>query len=270
MHRATSRDGTVIAAETSGAGPPLVLVHGTGGARTRWKPVLPALEGRFRVYAVDRRGRGESSDHPSYALEREFEDVAAVVDSLGEPVHLIGHSYGALCSLEAARLTSRLASLVLYEPPLPLPGIVIQPPGVVERLKEHLAAGDRAAILTTFMTEVVRMPAHELAVFQGSPAWPARLAAAHTLPRELEAHAAYHFEPERFAAVRVPTLLLLGGASPPFFAAAVQAVDRALPNARVRVLPEQQHIAIDTAPELFASEILSFVSENLTPTQPRN
>jgi len=99
-----------------------VLVHGTGGSYKRWSPILPALEKQFTVYAVDRRGRGESTDSAPYAIECEFEDVAAVVDSFGEPVNLLGHSFGAVCSLEASLRTSNLRKLILYEPPLPLPG----------------------------------------------------------------------------------------------------------------------------------------------------
>src|SRR3712207_2617173 len=97
----TSVDGTPIAYWSSGEGSPLVLVHGTAADHARWRPVLPAFEERFTVYAIDRRGRGGSGDSDDYAIEREFGDVAAVVDSLGEPVTLLGHSYGALCALEA-------------------------------------------------------------------------------------------------------------------------------------------------------------------------
>src|SRR5438876_7125721 len=97
----TSRDGTRLAVWRSGQGPPLVLVHGTTVNHTDWAPVLPALRERFTVYAMDRRGCGASEDAPDYALEREFEDIAAVVDSAGEQVRLLGHSFGALCSLEA-------------------------------------------------------------------------------------------------------------------------------------------------------------------------
>src|SRR3712207_8086243 len=100
----TSVDGTSIAYWRSGEGPPLVLVHGTAADHSRWAPVLPAFEQRFTVYAIDRRGRGGSGDSGDYAIEREFEDVAEVVDSLGESVNLLGHSYGALCALEAALL----------------------------------------------------------------------------------------------------------------------------------------------------------------------
>jgi len=259
MEKIRSKDGTPIAYQRSGASAPLVLVHGTGGAHGRWIPILPALEKHFTVFAVDRRGRGESGDGQGYAIEREFEDVAAVVDSIGGEVNLLGHSYGGICSLEAALLTPNLRRLVLYEPPLPLPGVPIYPEGTIERLQALLDAGDRPGVILTFMREVVRMPAHELELFQASPAFPARVAAAHTLPRELRAHEAYRFEPERFKNLNVPTLLLLGGDSPPFFKAAIDALHAALPNNHVVVLPGQQHIAIDTAPDLFAQEVLEFL-----------
>src|SRR5690349_18162579 len=102
MLTARSKDGTSIAFTRSGSGPPLVLVHGTTADHTRWAPILPELETRFTVHAVDRRGRGGSGDGPRYALDREFDDIAAVVDAIGAPVMLLGHSYGAICSLEAA------------------------------------------------------------------------------------------------------------------------------------------------------------------------
>src|SRR5918997_4994782 len=118
----TSADGTPIACWRSGGGPPLVLVHGTAADHGRWSPVLPAFEERFAVCAVDRRGRGGSGDAEGYAIEREFEDVAAVVDSLEEPVNLVGHSYGALCVLEAALLARNVHKLVLYDPGIEVAG----------------------------------------------------------------------------------------------------------------------------------------------------
>ena len=264
MGKILSKDGINIAYQKSGAGPPLVLVHGTGGAYKRWSPVLPALEKQFTIYAVDRRGRGESGDTSCYAIEREFEDVAAVVNAIGAGVNLLGHSYGGLCSLEAALLTPHLRSLILYEPPLPIPGESIYPEGVIDRLEALLNAGDRAGVLTTFMREVVRMPAHELELFQASPAFPARIAAAHTLPRELRAHESYRFDPERFKHLTVPTLLLVGGDSPAFFKAAIETLHATLPNSRIVVLAGQQHIAIDTAPDLFAREVQMFLLEPTT------
>jgi pimeloyl-ACP methyl ester carboxylesterase len=134
MEKITSHDGIQIAYQRSGTGPPLILVHGTGGSATRWAPVAPTLAEHFSVYAVDRRGRGESGDSASYAVEREYEDIAA--------------------------------------------------------------------------------------------------------------------------------LLLIGGDSPPLFKAASEAVDAALPNSRIAVMPGQQHVAIDTAPNLFVHEVLTFLSES--------
>ncbi len=261
MEKILSKDGTPIAYQRSGAGAPLVLVHGTGGSYLRWRPILPALEKQFTVYAVDRRGRGESGDSPNYAIEREFEDVAAVVDSIRDEVNLLGHSFGGVCSLEAALRTSHLRKLVLYEPPLPIPGVPLYPDGIIDRLQVLLDAGDRPGVVTTFMREVVRMPPHELELFTSSPAFPSRVAAAQTLPRELRTHEAYRFEPERFKRLHIPTLLLLGGESPQFFRAAIEALHTTLPDNQVVVLPGQQHIAIDTAPDLFAREVLAFLAE---------
>src|SRR3712207_4033192 len=125
----TSVDDTPIAYWRSGEGPPLVLVHGTAADHIRWTPVLPVFEQHFTVYAIDRRGRGGSDDSGDYAIEREFEDIAAVVDSLGEPAFLLGHSYGALCALEAALLTRNVRKLMLYEPPMDASGGGVNPPG---------------------------------------------------------------------------------------------------------------------------------------------
>jgi pimeloyl-ACP methyl ester carboxylesterase len=259
MEKVTSPDGTRIAYYRGGAGSPLILVHGTGAASTRWTPLFPALEEHFSVVAVDRRGRGESGDGNTYAIQREFEDVAAVADAIGEPAHVLGHSFGGLCALEAGLLTRNVGKLVLYETPIPLPGVPLYPEGVIDRLQALLDAGDREGVLTRFIHEVVGMPPHEFALFRSSPAWPVRLAAAHTLPREMRALERYQFDAPRFKALHTPTLLLLGGDSPHFFKAASEAVDTALPNSRIAVMPGQRHIAMDTAPDLFLHEVLTFL-----------
>jgi pimeloyl-ACP methyl ester carboxylesterase len=259
MDCARSKDGTAIAFERQGKGAPLVLVHGTTGTGKRWAPVLPLLAGRFTVLCIDRTGRGESGEHPSYAIEREFEDVAAVIDSFGEPVNLLGHSFGAICALEASLRTQRLRKLVLYEPPMPTPGAQVFPRGSIDRMQSMLDAGDKEAVLTVFFREVNGMPPAEFEKFRTSPAWPARVALAHTLPREIRAVESYRFEASRFAAMNTPALLLLGGESPPYFRAAIEAIASALPDARTRVLPGQRHVAMDTAPQLFAQEVLAFL-----------
>jgi pimeloyl-ACP methyl ester carboxylesterase len=254
-----SRDGTRIAYTRSGRGTPLVLVHGTTADHSRWAPVLPAFEEHFTVYAVDRRGRAESGDAEGYAIEREFDDVAALVDSLPQPANLLGHSYGALCSLEAALRTRNVHRLVLYEPPIPT-GIEIYPSEAVGRIQSLIDAGDREGAVITFFREIAKMPAHELEMLRSLPNWPARVSAAHTISREMRGSDAYKFEPERFSTLATPTLLLLGGDSPAFLRAATEAVHAALPNSRLAVLPGQQHTAMNTAPELFVRKVLHFLT----------
>jgi pimeloyl-ACP methyl ester carboxylesterase len=259
MEKVSSPDGTLIAYYRSGAGSPLFLVHGTGATYARWGSILPRLEEYFSVYLIDRRGQGESGDNDIYSVEREFEDIATVVDAIGRPVNLLGHSFGGLCALEAALLTRNLRKLVVYEPALP-PSVPPIPEGVIDRLQALLDAGDRESVLATFMREVVRLPPHELERFRASHVWPARVAIAHTLPRELRAQG-YEFNAQRFKELRTPTLLLLGGDSPDFAKAGIEALDSVLPNSRVAVMPGQKHIAMDTAPDLFLHEVLTFLIE---------
>src|SRR5215203_4902907 len=256
METITSKNGTAIAYRRSGEGPPLVLVHGAAADHGRWRPVLPAFEERFTVYAIDRRGRGGSGDAEGYAIEREFEDVAAVVDAIGEPVNLLGHSYGALCSLEVALRSRSVCKLVLYEPPVDVTGEGIYPPGVVDRMEAMLDAGDRDGVIVTTMREVAGVSPEVVEYMRSLPVWQARLAAAHTIPRELRASGAYRFDPERFGDLGVPTLLLLGGESPAIFGEAERAVDETLPDSRIVVMPAQGHSAMDTATDLFTTEVL--------------
>lgn len=259
-----SADGTAIGCGRSGSGPPLVIVHGTSGTRRRWPPILPFLEPRVTVYAMDRRGRGSSGDTLPYAFAREFEDVAAVVDGIardtGGPVNLFGHSYGAICALEAALRTDMLRRLVIYEPPLPLakPMMPAEPMAEIAALTE---AGDREGVATTFVSKVVRVPPDELAMLRRSPSWAERIEAAHTILRELNAiDHDYDLELDRFRAITVPTLLLLGSESPAFLKDATLALAGVLPNARLHVIEGQAHNAPDGVPEEFARLLTDFVA----------
>lgn len=150
MDTITSTDGTPIAFERTGRGPPMVLVHGTTLDHTSWDLVRPGFEDHFTVYAMDRRGCGESGDADEYELDREFEDVTAVIESIDSPVTLVGHSFGALCALEAALRTDTLRNLVLYEPPLE------QAPGaeaVLAEMKTLLDDGETEQALVLFLRE---------------------------------------------------------------------------------------------------------------------
>src|SRR5437764_8213166 len=162
-----SSDGTTIAAWASGSGDPLLLVHGTTADHTRWDGVIPELSERFTVYTMDRRGRGRSGDADSYRLDTEFDDVAAVANAIGTDVNVLGHSYGALCSLEGARRTSAIVSLVLYEPPLGGGGAPAEE--WLADAQRRLDAGERESVLVSFMTDFVGVPAEQLAAMREVP-----------------------------------------------------------------------------------------------------
>jgi pimeloyl-ACP methyl ester carboxylesterase len=260
MEEVFSRDGTPIAYECSGSGPPLVLVHGTTANHERWRPIQGPLERHFTLYAIDRRGYGGSGDAEPYAIEREFEDIAALVDAIGEPVNLLGHSYGALCALGATLLTSNLRKLVLYEPAIST-GARMYPREVVDRMQALLDAGDRDGVVTTMFRDLAGMSPAEIERLRAQPFWQVRVAAAHLILRETYAEEGYRLDPAKFKKIRVPTLLLLGGDSPALFRTSTKAANRALPNSRVIVLKGQQHIAMNTAPELFLREVTNFLKK---------
>lgn len=260
MGTATSRDGTRIAYWRSGRGRPLLLVHGAiADHTTTWRQVLPSLDRRFSVHAMDRRGRGGSGNAAPYALAREAEDVAAVVDSIGGPVDVLGHSYGGLCALEAALLTPNVRRLILYEG-VSRRGSDNYRPGFIDRLDAMMAAGDVEGMLVTMLRDLVEMPAGEIDLLRSErEAWAGRLGNAATVPRELRADEGYRFVPERFKDMRRPTLFLVGGDSPARERDNAEAIAEALPDARVALLPGQQHLAMYTAPEAFVAEVVRFL-----------
>jgi pimeloyl-ACP methyl ester carboxylesterase len=262
--RVVSRDGTEIGYWTSGEGPPLVLLHGTTADHTRWRPLLPYLEPHATVHAVDRRGRGASGDGPDYDVAREFEDVAAVVDAVaedsGSAVDVLGHSFGGVCAFGGAALTSNVRRLVLYEgwPPVH-PDVLALPPGLEERLDALLGEGSREAVIETFFREFLKMPEEQLSAFRAQPAWQNRVAAAHTITRELRAMPA--LDPEQAAGITVPTLMLVGGDSPDSMKADPETVAAALPDARITVLEGQQHVADVLVPDVFAEHVVAFLRD---------
>jgi pimeloyl-ACP methyl ester carboxylesterase len=265
-----SRDGTPIVDFTSGIGSPLLLVHGATADHTTWRSIGPRLEPSFRLHAIDRRGRGESGDGPVYAIEREYEDVAAVADAVaaeaGGPVDVIGHSYGGRCALGAALLTSSIRRLVVYEG-APSPsgtadagrGGGYRPAGVERRIAALIEAGDRDAALETFMREIVRMPPADLVAFRADPIWPTRAAAVGTTLRELEGEASPAASIEALAGVAVPVLQLLGGESAAPFRAATEALDARLKDGRVEVIEGARHAAHHTHVDAFVAAVSSFL-----------
>lgn len=261
-----SPDGTMIAVFISGEGRPLIAVPGTTSDHTTWRLVLPLLEPHMAVHAVDRRGRGASGDGPDYSLALEYADVAAVVDAAastaGSPVDLLGHSYGGNVAFGAATLTANVRKLVLYEG-WPTPNIAHRTvsPEAMGHLESLLAQGQPEHMLETFYREIVRMSEEEISGIKKAPSWPARVAAARTVPRELRAFGAQAFDPGQAAKITVPILLLAGTDSPDEIKADPEVVAAALPDARIGVLEGQAHIAHLTGPQSFAETVLSFLHD---------
>ena len=258
-----STDGTSIAVWADGDGPPLVVVHGALNDHTTDRPFIDELRGAATTFAMDRRGRGASGDGPNYAIEREFEDVAAVVDAVaartGQAVSVWGHSYGADCAMGAAALTDNLGHLVLYEPGL---GFTCSDSvrAAIEAIDTAVAAGDLEGALLTALRGIVELTDDEIAFVRSRPGWPARLAAVPALPREVRAEVDWAYQPGQFDAVKAPTLLLAGAESSPAQQEATQRAAAAIPGARVRTLDGHSHIAHRVDPAMVAAIVCDFVA----------
>jgi pimeloyl-ACP methyl ester carboxylesterase len=266
-----SRDGTPIAVFASGEGPPLLLVHGTTADHTTWRATGPELAHGYRVHAIDRRGRGASGDGEGpYTIELEYDDLAAVADAVadeaGNPVDVVGHSYGGRVGLGAALRTGSIARLVVYEgAPSPPGGEGYRPGGVEDRIAGLIAAGDRDGALETFFREIVRMPEEELAAYRANPVWPVRVAAVHTSLREIEAEGSPAASLEALGGVTIPVLQVLGGASAAPFREATLALDGRLANGRFVVIEGARHAAHHTHVSEFVAAIRAFLDDpNLT------
>jgi pimeloyl-ACP methyl ester carboxylesterase len=263
-----SADGTAIAVFESGTAgpgtPPLILVHGTTADHLTFRVVGPILGRRRRLYALDRRGRGASGDGVAYAIEREFEDLAAVADTLaaeaGGPVDLVGHSYGGRCALGASLLTPSIRRIVCYEGAPAPPARPYQPADLAGRLRAHLERSDPEAALETFMHEVVGMDDAGMARFRADAVWPLRVAAAHTIPRELDAERSPAASLDALGAVAVPVLQLLGTASVPAFQEATMALDARLARGSIVRIEGAAHAAHHTHPDAFVAAVEDFLN----------
>ena len=258
MTHVRSKDGTNIALECTGTGPSLILVHGGIGDRTRWTPMFSLLSSSFTVCAMDRRGRGGSTDADSggYSLTKEAEDVAAVAESREGDVFVLGHSYGGVCALEAAFLTRRISKLILYEPPVR----DRTDPAVIERIERLIQTDEREEAMSAFLGDIVKVPPSELAAMRSRPAWPQLVATIDYQPRQMRALAAYRLDPARMSSLRVPTLLLLGGETRSAeMKEGIHDLKGALPHASVVVLEGQRHNAMDTGREMMAAAIVEFL-----------
>jgi pimeloyl-ACP methyl ester carboxylesterase len=251
-------DGVRIACEASGEGPPLVLVHGAGSARWSFDAVRPHLEARFTVIALDRRGRGDSTDDREYSLEREYEDVAAVVRDAGDGALLVGHSYGGLIAAGTARLVD-VPRLALYEPAM---GGGLAKREAIDRWDRLIADGDRDTVIREVYRDIAGYDEAAIEELARSPIWEARRRIVPTVPRELRAELEHRFDGAALAALGPPTLLLVGTESPDWAVRSVAAYGEAIPESETHSLEGQGHSANLTAPDLLASELEDFLAND--------
>ena len=254
-----SHDGTSLAVECIGAGPTLLIVHGGTGDRRRWRPLFPLFAPHFTVCAMDRRGHGESEAGSNYTLRKEFEDVAAVANTLPGSVFVLGHSLGGVCALEAAFLTKRITKLVLYEPPLQ----DLDHTSVADTMERLIQAGRREEALITFLQKAVMVSSTEIAAMKAQPSWPARVAGIDIQVREIRALSRYRFDPKRMRALKAPTLLLTGSnTGSPQLKQAIRSLRDSLPHRSLYVFEGQGHNAMDNLPEQFAGAVTNFLLNN--------
>jgi pimeloyl-ACP methyl ester carboxylesterase len=264
MTTTTSRDGTRIAFDKAGQGPAVIFVDGALCYRASGPSaaVSELLRERFTVFTYDRRGRGDSGNTEPYSVEREVEDLAAVMQEAGGSAMLCGVSSGAVLSLEAASRLSGVTRVALYEAPLivddthpPLP------PDFLTRLEEAVAEDRRGDAVKMFL-RLVGVPAFGVTVMRVMPVWKKLTAVAHTLPYDITiVEPNQHGRPlqsGRWGGATMPALAIDGGKSPAWMRNGMKALAAALPHATYRTLPGQTHmvnakVVVPVLEEFFAN-----------------
>lgn len=259
-----SADGTPIGYVQMGSGPAVVIVHGSVTSGDEWRLAAAAIAEQLTCYVMDRRGRGRSGDAQSYSLQRECEDIAAVLAAAGPGAHLFGHSYGAICALETA-LRVPVGRLVLYEPPLPVDGPLAA--HALDDYKAAIEAGEPERALVIAFKEIVHVSERGISAMQRSPVWCKMAAMAPTWTRELEVIDQLDPSLQRYGLLTTPALLLVGGATQPHHKVATNALAAILPNAQTVELQGQGHGAHIAEPLMVAQVVTRFLLDKIATDQ---
>lgn len=251
MGQVVSKDGTAIAFDETGQGPAIILVGGALSDRSAAAPLASLLAPHFNVFAYDRRGRGGSGDTAPYAVEREVEDIDALINEAGGSAFVFGHSSGAVLALEAAARGLAITRLALYEPPFIVDAS--RPPvpkDYVEQLNDLVSEGRRGDAVEFFMTKAVGVPDDLVAQMRATPMWAEMEKVAHTLAYDGKIMgdnmAGNAIRANQWASVTIPTLVMDGGASPAWMRNTARVLADILPHARHHTLENQTH-AVDPA-----------------------
>lgn len=258
MDTIRSHDGTPIAYDRVGAGPPLILVVGAFNARPTGTPLAARLADRLTVVNYDRRGRGMSGDTAPYAVAREIEDLEALLDTIGGVAAVFGYSSGAIVALQAAARGLPITRLVLYDPPfLADEESTRQFTELARQLAALIGAGRRGEAVALFQTQAVGIPPDVVDQLRHAPFWPALEEIAHTLVYDATILGDMTALAARLRTIAAPTLVLSGAENQERLLQAARAVAAAVPQAEYRALPGQTH---DLDPEALAPIVEPFVT----------
>jgi pimeloyl-ACP methyl ester carboxylesterase len=253
----TSTDGTTITVDRYGSGPAVVIVGGGPTNRYSNMGLAGLLGDQLSVFNYDRRGRGDSGDTPPYSVDREFDDLAAVLGLAGGNATLYGTSGGAIWALEAAARGLGITRLVLWEPPYILDDETsrTRPTGYVEQLTKLVDEGRPGDAVELFFTQAVGMPAEFVAPMRDAPFWPDMEATATGLTYDAALIGEFTLPPHRFRAISIPTLVIDGGTTP-WMTHTADALAKAVPTAQRHTLTGQPHNVADDA---MAPVVIDFV-----------
>ena len=260
MEKVVSTDGTQIAFERLGSGPPVVMVAGAFNDRSTAEPLGQHLADRAEIFNYDRRGRGDSDDTAPYEVEREIEDLDAVITAAGGHASVFGYSSGANLALKAAAAGSAIDRLILYEPPFnPDERYPPLPPDLAARLGELVEANDRGGAVELYQTVAVGMPDEAVVRMRSMPFRAGMEAIAHTLAYDAAVIGDRRLPTDMLAGIDVPALVICGERSAPFMRDAAAAVATALPAGKLVTLVGQSH-GID--PDATGAVISGFLIAN--------
>ncbi len=260
--KTAASDGTEIGCEVRGSGPALMMVHGTATDHHCFDRITPMLAERFTLYLMDRRGRGLSGDNADWSPEKEFSDVAAMVDAIAEktggPTFLFGHSLGGLCSLEGTALTNNVARLQVYDPIIS--GLVPHDrEDTVQALVDAGKTGDPEDIIVTHLSGWIGLTPDQIdKQRQNADLWARRLEWAHTIPREYEAERYYKVDADHLKKIVAPLKVLVGAESFAPLQTSADWITEILPQTEKQSLPGHGHYAFNADPDMFADLVIDF------------
>jgi pimeloyl-ACP methyl ester carboxylesterase len=249
----TSADGTPIGYVRRGSGPALVIAHGSLSTWEQWVPATEHLAEHFTCFVYDRRGRGRSGDAATYDLSSETADIDAMMTVAGPGAHLLGHSFGALCTLAYAETNGVDGTLVLFEPPLAVDGPVAGDglPGY----RQMIEAEDLEGAVEHGLVHFVRVPADEVPAIRATPLWPSFVALSPTWVRELEQIDTLGADLGHYSSITCATHMIAGTATTPFLLASARTLAEVIPNAGLTELPGLDHFAHLVDPAGFAAAV---------------